>query len=259
MSLRLFVLLLLLATLDWPSGLGAAGTNTLNAPAEFERANKLYEQGKFAEAATAYEELLRAGTTSASAWFNLGNASYKSGQIGRAITAYRMAERLTPREAALRANLQFVQGKVYSDERTRVPWWKSVLRRATLNEWTALTAGAAWMFFAVLVAGEITRTRYPKTTAVFLLVVLLCGTGLGLAWRDQSGGREAVVVAREATARFGPLDESQAAFQLRDGAECAVLDVKGEWVQVRDPEKRSGWIRRDDVMILPGVTKRRGS
>ena len=64
---------------------------------------------------------------------------------------------------------------------------------------------------------------------------------------------------REATARCGPLDDSQAAFPLRDGAECAVLDAKGAWVQVRDVEKRSGWIRRDDVMILPGVTGSGGS
>jgi hypothetical protein len=32
-----------------------------------------------------------------------------------------MAERRDPRDTALRANLQFVRTKVYSDERTRLP------------------------------------------------------------------------------------------------------------------------------------------
>ena len=249
MSLRflnIFLLALFLA-----AGLRAAETNTLNVGAEFERANKFYEQGKFAESATAYEGLVRAGVSTPTVWFNLGNASYKSGQTGRAIASYRMAERLTPRDAALRANLQFIRGKVYSDERTRVPAWKSALRLATLNEWTVAAVAALWAFFAVLSVATLTRISYRKTAVVLFLVTLFFGAGLGLAWRDQVGAREAVVVAREVTARFGPLDESQTAFQLRDGAECAVLDAKGDWLQVRDAEKRTGWLRRDDVIVLP--------
>ena len=105
----------------------------------FDQANKLYEQGKFAEAVTAYEAFAFTNPPTASVWFNLGNAAYKSGQSGRAIAAYRLAERLTPRDAALRANLQFVRGKVYSDERTRLSLAKSLVRLATLNEWTTLT------------------------------------------------------------------------------------------------------------------------
>lgn len=249
--LLLFLRAVMLATLFLAPGLRAAETNVFNLATEFERANKFYEQGKFAEAATAYEGIVRAGVSTATVWFNLGNASYKSGQTGRAIASYRMAERLTPRDAALRANLQFIRGKVYSDERTRVPAWKSALRLATLNEWTVAAVAALWAFFAVLSVATLTRLSYRKTTVVLFLVTLFFGVGLGLAWRDQVGAREAVVVAREVTARFGPLDESQTAFQLRDGAECAVLDSKGDWLQVRDAEQRTGWLRRDEVIVLP--------
>jgi SH3-like domain-containing protein len=70
---------------------------------------------------------------------------------------------------------------------------------------------------------------------------------------DQHAFNEAIVVAREVTARFGPLDESQSAFQLRDGAEVLVLDTKSEWIEIRDAEKRTGWIRREDTIVLPGA------
>jgi tetratricopeptide (TPR) repeat protein len=60
--------------------------------AAFDSANKLYEEGKFAEAASAYETLAKSGQSSATLCFNLGNAFFKSGQIGRAIAAYRQAE-----------------------------------------------------------------------------------------------------------------------------------------------------------------------
>ena len=250
--LLLFLRTVMLGACLLAADLRAAETNVFNVATEFERANKFYEQGKFAEATTAYENIVRAGVSAPGVWFNLGNASYKSGQVGRAIASYRMAERVTPRDAALRANLQFIRGKVYSDERTRVPAWKSALRLFTLNEWTVAAAVALWAFFAVLAVATLTRIRYPKTATALFLITLVGGTGLLLAWSDQAGGREAVVVAREVTARFGPLDESQTAFQLRDGAECAVLESKGDWLQVRDAEQRTGWIRRDDAIVLPG-------
>jgi tetratricopeptide (TPR) repeat protein len=218
----------------------------------FDQANRLYEQGKYSEAVTAYEMFAQTNPPTASLWFNLGNAAYKSGQLGRAIAAYRLAERLTPRDDALRANLQFVRGKVYSDERTRLPLSKSFVRLATLNEWTALTVIVFWAMCFVLAVGEWTRRRYFKTAVTFLCATLATGAGLTAALQDQRRG-EAIVVAREVTARFGPLDESQAAFQLRDGAEAQVLDAKGVWIQVRDAEQRIGWVRLGEVIALPQI------
>ena len=215
----------------------------------FEDANKFYEQGKFAEAAAAYEQLAASGAATANVWFNLGNANYKSGQLGRAIGAYRMAERMTPRDAALRANLQFVRGKVYSDERAHIPFWKNSIRLLTLNEWTMLSVAFTWAFFSVLACGAFAGRRYPKTSATFLALALLIGAATAVAWKDWRHS-EAVVTAREATVRFGPLQESQAAFQLRDGAELTVLGTKNDWIEIRDPEGRSGWIRREDVALL---------
>ena len=231
----------------------AASVVASNIVAEFDRANKLYEQGKFSEAAAVYETVAASGMANASVWFNLGNAAYKSGEMGRAVAAYRMAERLKPRDPALRANLQFVRGKIYSDERTRLPFWKSLIRMATLNEWTVLTAMCFWAWCAVLMTGEFTRRRYTKTLLAGAGWLLLCGIGLAGAVADQRAANEAVVVAREVTVRFGPLDESQAAFQLRDGAEVKITDQKSDWLQMRDPEKRVGWMRRDQAIVLPST------
>src|SRR4051794_29504249 len=70
--------------------------------AAFDQANKLYEQGKFAEAAGAYEKLAQSTPASPALYFNLGNAWFKAGQSGRAIAAYRRAEILAPRDPNLR-------------------------------------------------------------------------------------------------------------------------------------------------------------
>ncbi len=79
--------------------------------AAFQSANKLYEENKFAEAASAYQKLVESGKASSALFFNLGNALFKAGQIGRAIVAYREAEQLAPRDPDVRANLQFARNQ----------------------------------------------------------------------------------------------------------------------------------------------------
>ena len=63
--------------------------------------------------------------------------------------------------------------------------------------------------------------------------------------------RRAVVVTPEAPVRPGPLAESKPSFSLRDGSEVAILDAKDDWFHVNDGGRRSGWIRREGLRLLP--------
>ncbi len=59
----------------------------------------------------------------------------------------------------------------------------------------------------------------------------------------------------EAIVRYGPLEESQVFYQLRDGMEVSVLDEKQiskqeSWMQVQDNAHRVGWLKRDQVIVL---------
>src|SRR5438132_4701064 len=48
-------------------------------PPEFERANQLYDQGKFADAKQIYKSLAKAGDLSANLFYNLGNTEFRLG------------------------------------------------------------------------------------------------------------------------------------------------------------------------------------
>jgi tetratricopeptide (TPR) repeat protein len=221
-------------------------------PAAFEAANRLYEEGKFADAASSYEKLIPSGHASAALLFNLGNAWFKSGQIGRAIVAYRKAEELTPRDPDVRANLQFArnqaQGPTYAPKR-----WQRWLASLTLNEWTLLAAAALWVLLvklALLQWRPALRAPLAKAIVVLGVVTVLLGICLAMAWRQTRSIRIAVVVTAEAVVRHGPLDESQAAFTAHDGAELRVADQKDDWLQVAASSRQIGWLRRHQVVLL---------
>src|SRR6267142_1757649 len=128
------IVLLLLCPIVWVRGADLA--------AAFDAANKMYEQGKFQEAAADYQTLLRAGAASPVIYFNLGNAWYKAGQLGRAIAAYREAQRLAPRDPNVRFNLQFLRKQVTGSEQQPGGFGQQWLENLTVNEWTIAAIGA---------------------------------------------------------------------------------------------------------------------
>lgn len=219
--------------------------------AAFDSANKLYEEGKFAEAAAAYETMTKAGQASAALYFNLGNAFFKSGQIGRAIAAYHQAEQLTPRDPDLRANLQFARNQTPSPTLSPTRWQRW-LGRLTLNEWTVLAAGAVWIWLLLLAVLQWRPALRPPLRAyvlsIAILAVLLCSCAAA-ALRETRFTRTAIVITRDTAVRYTPLPESATAFTVQDGAELLVLDQKDEWFQVNAGPRRTGWLRRDQVVV----------
>ena len=223
--------------------------------AAFDAANRLYEQGKFSEAAVAYENLVRSGQASAALYFNLGNAFFKGGQMGHAIAAYRHAEQLSPRDPDLRANLQFARNQVQGPTLSSTGWQRW-LAKLSLNEWTWLAAASIWLLFFVLTLRQ-WRPGWKQDLRTYTVVLcaaslLVCACFGGAFYLDRCSP-EAIVIAREAAVRQGPLDEAPTAFTARDGSELKVLDRKDEWLQVTADSRRIGWVHRDQVLLTPGA------
>jgi tetratricopeptide (TPR) repeat protein len=226
-----------------------------DATADFAAANKLYAEGKFSQAADAYEQILHTGGQSPSLLFNYGNAEFKAGHLGKAIAAYRRAELLAPRDAELRANLAFVRNQVQGAT-LRESRWQDWIGSLTLNEGALLTALLFWAMFALLVMRQIRPALAPKLRTVTRLAVVLTifsGAILGLQAANHFNSAVVVVTSSEATARSGPFDDAQSAFTARDGAEMRVLDRHDNWVEIANGAGKTGWLNTKQVEILPGA------
>ncbi len=223
--------------------------------AEFLTANKLYAEGKFADAASAYETILKTGAQSPALLFNAGNAEFKAGHLGKAIAAYRQAELLAPRDAELRANLAFVRNQVQGAT-LRESRWQSWVGSLTLNEGTILTAVFLWAMFALLVIRQLRPALVAKLITAMRLAIALTifsGTVLALQAANRFNASIAIVTSAEAVARSGPFDDAQTAFTTRDGAELKVLDRHDDWVQVANSVGKTGWLNRKQAEVLPGA------
>ena len=229
---------------------GARAAAADDPAAAFDAANKLYEQGKFAEATSGYEKIVQAGSVSAGVYFNLGNARFKSGEVGRAIASYRQAEALAPRDPDVRANLQFVRGQIQGPTQPpgRAQRWLGIL---TLNQWAVFTSVFLWLWLLLLAWLQLADMRRKARGLVLVMGALALVNGVGLGTRlFLDSVPTVVVISHDAAVRTGPLEDSRAAFTVHDGAELSVLDQKDDWLQVSAGGQWLGWLQRDQVLSL---------
>jgi tetratricopeptide (TPR) repeat protein len=222
---------------------------------DFTAANKFYDEGKFSDAARAYQVILQTGVQSPALLLNYGNAEFKLGNLGKAIAAFRRAESLSPRDSEIRANLNFVRNQVQGPairEGRRQAW----LGALSLNEWAILAAAALWLTFLLLAARQFRPALVPKlktATTISGALAILSAVALGLETTEHFSKTTAVVVEAKAIARSGPFDDAQTQFTARDGMELSVLDRHEDWLQVADGSGKIGWLPAKEVEVLPGA------
>lgn len=230
----------------------AAPLRSAERPSVFEDANRLYEQGKYAEAASHYESMAKAGRHSTSVFFNLGNAYFKQGDLGRALLNYRKAETLAPRDPDIQANLRFTRDRVSGTLSVRAGFLRRSLNYFTLNELASFIGPLFWVWAGLFCASRIrpslkANLRIAQTIVGTALVFAVCFlTGTLIAKREKT----AIIISRQATVHLGPLPESQAAFTATDGTELALLESRADWLQVSDRSGRTGWVSHKDAAVF---------
>ncbi len=225
-----------------------------DAGAEFTAANQLYEQGRFTEAARAYERLMEHGTDTTGIHYNLANTRYKAGQLGAALGHWRLAQSVSPRQPEIISNLQFAQANAPTLRRSALQSWESWVRHLTLNEWTVLALGSVWLWTALLLLTTLRpsfATSLRGYTPVAAIVALISLLGLGISAWSRIVRPLAIVISKDAPVRYGPVEESKVAFTLTEGMEARLHESRSGWHRISLPDGRNqGWIRSGTCVVV---------
>lgn len=246
--------LLLLVT----SACGAQVSDGTISGAKMAAANQLYETGRFAEAAVAYQGLVDAGAHDGRLYYNLGNAFFKAGDLGRAVLNFRRAQRLFPWDADVTANLEFARDQAVDrfeveNEGAIVDLVRRLVGWTTLNE-AAISALIVWVALCGLGTGAVLWRKKQRlllyVAGIFALLLLLGLLSIGIKVLDEQGKPPAVIVAEEVALHSGPGEDYLTEFTLHAGAEVRVLDRRGDWIRVALPGALQGWAPGHAVIEL---------
>lgn len=220
-------------------------------------ANRSYEAGNYAQAAAGYEAILSAGIYNSDVYYNLGNAYFKQGDLGRAILNYRRAYRLAPRDADIRANLNFARSQTVDrlevePEGAMANLVQIAEEWLTLNEAAAL-ALALWLVMCLLALLSILLPRRRRfwLAGIAIAAVFLAAGLVSIANRFYTDRQSppAVVVAPQVDVTSGPggPDQYLVEFNLHAGAEVRLLESRPGWRRIFLSHELQGWAPADAV------------
>jgi tetratricopeptide (TPR) repeat protein len=221
----------------------------------FIRANGLYGNERYTEAAASYEQILAGGVESGAVQFNLGNAYLKAGDVGRAVLAYERARRLVPGDPDLAANLTFARDLAHdADEPSLLERIVFPLAGRVATGTLATAAAVAWWtVWLVLALGALVPAAAPIARGVAIAV------GLGGAVAASSGAYRwwtlerptiGVVIGRDVTVRAEPTPNATALFVAKPGTLLQVDRTREQAALVTSRDGRRGWVESAALTTL---------
>lgn len=225
-----------------------------------QNADDCYRKGNYQQAIADYNELLRHGV-SADIYYNLGNAYYRSDNLAGAILSYERALRLSPGDADIRFNLQFVSSRTIDkitpvDENVFVTWYKSVVNFTGVDNWARIGVGsivlALLMMLAYLFASRILVRKVGFFGGIACIVAFALSNMFAWQQKRDYGQRDgAVIMVPSVGVKASPVVKSPDAFVLHEGTRVDITDsgMRG-WKGIRVADGREGWVRTSALEII---------
>jgi tetratricopeptide (TPR) repeat protein len=217
----------------------------------FALGNQAYAEGKYDEALSFYERVIREVGYSAPLLYNMANTYYQKKNVGQAILNYERALYLDPGNADIRANLALAR-KDFGLRSDPGPAWQGFVDLLNLNGWAMVVSGAFGILALLLllrgIRPNVFRGTAFRTVAVsFFLIVLAGGAGIGLQYRNLGRG---VITKDHARLLVSPFDSAASSTSIKDGKIVHMAKTYRDYVLVTGENGQSGWIKRDAVKLV---------
>lgn len=226
----------------------------------FDKANTLYNEGKYADAISQYESILATKNHSAALYFNLGNAHYKLNHIAPSIYYYEKALQLDPNDSDIKNNLALARNMTI-DAINMIPEGglskilNNTTNSLTFDSWAKVSVGFVFCFVVLFLiyyfAYSSLRKRFAFLGSMATLF-LICVTLLFAFHKFNLDklDKPAIVFAQETSVKNEPNSRSEDSFNLHEGTKVQVLDTVNNWKKIKLQDGKTGWIPSADIKAL---------
>ncbi len=225
---------------------------------KFHSAQQTFDEAEspedFLRAASLYQEVLDAGFVSGAVLYNQGNAFMRAGQRGRAVACYRRAKRYRPTDWKLDYNLRSaLEAQTLNRKRAVIDYlffWQDKISYG--GKFHLMACSAAITFVIGIIALYTGQRRWLAALGwLGLLITLILSASAAYDWYRFEVVRHGVVVTDGVVARKGNAESYEPAFtqSLSEGAEFEAVEYRGDWLLIRLPGAKEGWVRREEVVV----------
>jgi tetratricopeptide (TPR) repeat protein len=224
------------------------------------------QENKLEEAKTLFEQSLQSAPQSTATLYNLGLTEYRLGKPGLALALWRKALSIGGSDPTIKEALDFGLSKLSKKELSRKSDLFETLRAGFLVEFNlfaslSLLAATLALFGLSFIHTVSSRKKAfnadetappigwktPVTFLAFVAAVVITG----LKYVEITEAR-ATVLEKSIEVRAAPDLASPGLFEIFEGLEVIVLERRNDWLRVRYPGGRSGWLPESALMQTAG-------
>ncbi len=223
----------------------------------FEKANTLYNEGKYQEAINNYLKISESKEHSSSLYFNLGNSYYKLNQVAPSIYYYEKALYLSPNDQDIKNNLLFAQNMTVDSfevlpQTGLVKIFQSIIGKLSYHSWAILSI----VFMALFVTGFLLYyfSVYQDKKRLFFVIsivsLIICLSSLLFAFNQKRFLKKlnpAIIFAQEIGVNAEPNNRSEEVFILHEGTKVNVEDEMDDWKKIKLIDGKTGWIPSTEI------------
>ena len=226
----------------------------------FEKGNNLYQKGKYEEAVSNYESVLKSKKQSAELYFNLGNCYYKLNKVAPAIYNFEKALLLNPNDKDFSNNLKFAQ-KLQIDDIKEMPkvGFNKVIQDFTAsnhyNTWAWITVVFAFLFLVFFVTYYFSQTTLLKRTFFLGMIFTFLGVIISISSSifektNFDNDKPAIVFTEIIAVKTEPNSNASTAFMLHEGTKVHVFESIDNFKKIELSDGKKGWIERNAIKEL---------
>ncbi len=226
----------------------------------FDKANELFQNQKYSEAITTYEEILSSGMESGEVYFNLGNAYYKAGNLPKAILNYERAKLILPHDKDIAYNLQMVNSQITDKLETvgeffLISWFKNFRNTTKSDTWAIISIVTFALGLLLLAIFMFTRSKSIKQIAFFsaIILILVCITSISFSAKQKNmltKRNSAIIFEPSVTIKSSPSVSGTELFILHEGTKVKVLESVSDWYRIQISDGNDGWLPSSTVEII---------
>ena len=223
-------------------------------------ADSAYAQGRYQQAVTIYEQLLKNGVNAA-LYYNLGNAYYRTENMPRAVLNYERALALAPGDADIRFNLQMARSKTIDkitpeSEMFFVTWYHSLVNLTSVDGWARLSLISLALAIVLALAYLFSNVIGVRKTGFFgaLAMLVLFGLSTFFAYAQKSSyinRSGAIIMSPAVTVKSTPAKQGTDLFILHEGTKVEITDgTMHQWKRIRVADGKEGWLETSLIEII---------
>lgn len=219
----------------------------------WKKANGYYSSKQYDSALLYYEKIAALSPGDAVVYYNLGNTYYRINQIGPAVLNYERALKIDPSYKAAEDNLLLAQSRIPNrivgmQNIFFVRWWHSITAGSHASMWAILSLVLFVALISLLLARRFGKAgKMPPQVTPFVAVVWLLTLFISIVSATNKQDSGAGVVMQNDAALLTEPEKGKIQSLVPEGTTVKWQAEMGNWVEVKLPDGRAGYIRKEDL------------